>query len=305
MKIIKSLDEINKNVILTIGNFDGVHSGHRYFLEQIKKKATEENCLLAVMTFIPHPRQILSPSQDFLINTYDERRMLLRDLGIDFLYEINFTRDFSTLSPQDFLCQYIGPNQNIKDIFIGHDFAFGKKKSGNHELMKQYCLDKKIGFFLGEEFQLNGKNVSSTTIRQALKSGDMPLTRELLARDFFMSGRIIKGFGRGRKIGFPTANLQYADDRIIPKEGVYATKTYCDGSYYISLTNIGKNPTFDGVEKISIETHLLDFSRDIYGEEIRIHFIEYMRGEVRFQSINELIEQIRKDIQLTRGFSGV
>ncbi len=305
MKIIKSLAEIKKNVVLTIGNFDGVHSGHRYFLEQIKQRALKDDCLLAVMTFVPHPRQILAPSNDFLINTYDERRMLLKDLGVDYLYEINFTRDFSTLSPLDFLNQYIDSNSRIKDIFIGHDFAFGAKKSGNHELMSKYCQEKGIGFFLGEEYQLKGKNVSSTTIRQSLKDGDMHLARDLLSRDFFMSGRIIKGFGRGRKIGFPTANLQYAEDRIIPREGVYVTKTFCDGAYYISVTNIGKNPTFEGVEKISIETHILDFSRDIYGEEIRIHFTEFMRGEVRFHSINELIEQIRKDTQLARGLGGV
>lgn len=305
MKIIKTLSEIKKNVVLTIGNFDGVHAGHRSFLEQIKQRALQDECLLAVMTFVPHPRQILAPSNDFLINTYDERRMLLKELGVDYLYEINFTRDFSTLSPLDFLNQYIDSNVKIKDIFIGHDFAFGAKKSGNHESMRKFCQEKGLGFFLGEEFQLKGKNVSSTTIRQSLKDGDMHLARDLLSRDFFMSGRIIKGFGRGRKIGFPTANLQYAEDRIIPREGVYVTKTFCDGSYYISVTNIGKNPTFEGVEKISIETHILDFSRDIYGEEIRIHFIEFMRGEVRFHSINELIEQIRKDTQLARGLGGV
>lgn len=305
MKIIKSLAEISKNVVLTIGNFDGVHSGHRYFLEQIKKRAIQDNCLFAVMTFVPHPRQILSPTNDYLINSYDERRMLLREIGVDYLYEINFTRDFSTLNPLDFLNQYVGCNSKIIDIFIGHDFAFGAKKSGNYELMKNFCSEKNIGFFLGEEFQLKGKNVSSTTIRQALKDGDMHWARELLSRDFFMSWRIIKGYGRGRKIGFPTANLQYAEDRIIPRQGVYVTKTFCDGSYYISVTNIGKNPTFEGVEKISVETHILDFSRDIYGEEIRINFVEFMRPEVRFQSINELIEQIRKDTQYARGVVGV
>lgn len=300
MKIIKGLNEISKNVVLTIGNFDGVHAGHRYFLQQLKSLAQQDDCLLAVMTFVPHPRQILSPTNDFLINTYDERRMLLRELGVDYLYEINFTRDFSTLGPIDFLDQYVAPCSKIKDIFIGHDFAFGAKKSGNHELMKNYCSTKGIGFFLGEEFQLKGKNVSSTTVRESLKNADMHLAKELLQRDFFMSGRVIKGFGRGKKIGFPTANLQYAVDRIIPKEGVYVTKTFCDGAYYISVTNIGLNPTFEGVEKVSIETHLLDFNRDIYGDEIRVHFIEFMRGEVRFHSINELIAQLNKDIQLAR-----
>lgn len=287
-------------MILTIGNFDGVHAGHRNFLSQIREIAIEKNCLVAVLTFVPHPRQILSPTNDYLINTYEERRCLLQEVGIDYLYEINFTRDFSTLSPLEFLTKYIGDNKKIKDIFIGHDFAFGANKAGNYQVLKEFCSERSIGFFLGDEFHVNNSNVSSTIIRQTLKMGDIPLAHEYLKRDFFMSGRIIKGFGRGKKIGFPTANIQYSEDRIVPKEGVYATKTFCDGSYYLSVTNIGRNPTFEGSEKISIETHILDFNRDIYGEEIRIHFISYLRGEVRFSSINELVEQIKKDAQSSR-----
>ncbi len=300
MKIIKSLSEVPQNFVLTIGNFDGVHAGHRFFLEQIKAQAVRDNYFFVIMTFVPHPRQILSPTNDFLINSYDERRLLLKEIGVDYLYEVNFTRDFSTLKPFEFLNQYFGENKYIKDVFIGHDFAFGAKKSGNHEVMEKFCHERGIGFFLGREFQMKDRPVSSTSIREALKDGNMPLTREFLKRDFFMSGRIIKGFGRGKKIGFPTANLQYAEDRIIPKEGVYATKTYCDGSYYLSVTNIGRNPTFEGIEKVSIETHILDFDRDIYGEEIRIHFVEFMRGEIRFHSVNELMDQIKKDTQLAR-----
>lgn len=300
MKNIKSLNDIQHDIVLTIGNFDGVHAGHRFFLEQIKAQASRENCLFAVMTFVPHPRQILSPTNDFLINSYEERRMLLAEIGVDYLYEVNFTRDFSTLSPLEFLDQYIDENKRIKNIFIGHDFAFGAKKSGNYQVMEDYCQKREIGFYLGTEYQLKNRPVSSTSIREALKDGDMHLAHEFLRRDFFMSGRIIKGFGRGRKIGYPTANLQYAEDRIIPKEGVYASKAFCDGCYYLSVTNIGLNPTFEGVKKISIETHILDFNRDIYGEEIRIHFLEFLRGETRFNSVNELIEQIKKDISLVR-----
>jgi riboflavin kinase/FMN adenylyltransferase len=302
MEKINSLKDLTKNAILTFGNFDGVHSGHREFLDEVKKNSLEKKCKLVVVTFIPHPRQILSPKEKFLINSYEERRDILEGLHIDYIYEIEFTRDFSTLSPKDFLEQYILVSPFIKGLALGYDFSFGSNKSGSIKFVKEYCKDKDINILIQEEYLNDNSRVSSSEIRKALDSGDVECANKFLERKFYILGTVIKGQGRGRQIGFPTANIFYNKERMIPSRGVYITQTKYAGEIYNSVTNIGFNPTFEDSENINIETHILNFDKDIYGDKIEVLFSKKLRDEKKFNSVDELVKQISIDVKLAEDY---
>lgn len=304
VKDLKELkDKFNEDKIhVTIGNFDGVHHGHREFLGQIKKESIKDHAKFVVVTFIPHPLQILKAQSGFLINTYTERRELLAECGVDYLLEIDFTRDFSTLTPESFLEKFIFSFEGIGKIFLGHDFAFGANKSGDFNVAKHFCDSKKTSLVLQQEFKVNSSCVSSTEVRNSIQSGNIERATELLGRDYFLSGRVIKGEGRGKMIGFPTANLGYDKELIIPAKGVYVTQVKIKDMVYNSVTNIGVNPTFNTGYDVHVETHLLDFTHDIYGEEIRVSFIKKLRDEKKFPSVNDLVAQIEADVGHTRDY---
>ncbi len=304
MKVIDNIDKISNSeeLFFTIGNFDGVHLGHRQFLETIKKEAQSLNAKFLVVTFVPHPSFVLKNRNSFLINTYNTRREILNGLGVDYLYEINFNRDFSTQKPGEFLERYLFSHPGIRKIFLGHDFAFGANKSGDFHFVEEYCRDKNIALTIQNEYKFHGQNVSSSVIRNLILEGKISGVKSLLGRNFSMSGRVIKGAGRGRQIGFPTANLDYEKECIVPSRGVYITKTQFKEMTYFSVTNIGKNPTFNTEDLIHVETHLLDFSSDIYGEKIDVQFIEKIRDEKKFSSANELIQQIASDVLFAREY---
>lgn len=307
MIVVKDLKELKETynedkIHVTIGNFDGVHRGHREFLSHIKKDSVQDHAKFVVVTFVPHPLQILKAQSGFMLNTYAERRELLSECGVDYLLEINFTRDFSTLSPEQFLEKFIFSFDGISKIFLGHDFAFGANKSGDFHVAKTFCDNRKTSLILQKEFKVKDTSVSSTEVRNAIQAGDIPKATELLGRDYFLSGRVIKGEGRGKKIGFPTANLGYDRELIIPAKGVYVTQVKIKDMTYNSVTNIGVNPTFNTGYNIHVESHLLDFTHDIYGEEIRVSFIKKLRDEKKFPSVNDLVAQIEADVNQTREY---
>lgn len=305
MKVIKSLNEIKddeRKVVLTIGNFDGVHKGHREILSKIKKFSEENNLIFAVMTFVPHPMQILNPQNNFLLNSYDEKRELIKETGVDVLLEIDFNRDLSTMQPDSFIDQYILDSDNVSHFFIGHDFAFGANKKGNYDFIKSYCTNKDIEVIRLDKFVEGNTSVSSSKIRSLVDTGNITEANELLGRRFFLSGRIIKGAGRGKKIGIPTANLSFDQNRKAPKNGVYISRTRVGDQYWHSITNIGSNPTFNDEINLFVETHIFDFDNDIYGEEIRVEIIDRIRDEKKFSSVNDLIMQIKSDITKSREY---
>lgn len=307
MIIVKELSELkslyNENKIhVTIGNFDGVHSGHREFLSHIKKDCIQDHAKFVIVTFVPHPLKILKAHSGFLINTYEERRELLAECGADYLLEIDFTRDFSTLSPEKFLENFIFSFDGISKVYLGHDFAFGANKSGDFHVAKSVCDSRKTSLVLQQEFKVKSAAVSSTEVRNAISTGDIPKANELLGRNYFLSGRVIKGEGRGKKIGFPTANLGYDKELIIPAKGVYVTQVKIKDMTYNSVSNIGVNPTFNTGYEVHVESHLLDFTQDIYGEEIRVIFIKKLRDEKKFPSVNDLVAQIEADAQEARNY---
>ncbi len=304
MKILSSLDEIDSHlqIGLTIGNFDGVHLGHRKLFSEVKKYCQERKLSFAIMTFIPHPLLILRPQKQFLINDYDERRDLLEEVNPDFLIEINFDRDFSTISARDFLNNYILSRTSIRHLFLGHDFSFGSNKEGDYDFAKKTCEKRGVEVLSLDSFSFDEVTISSSHIRTALSCGDISLVNNYLGRKFFIKGQVIKGVGRGKKIGFPTANLSLNMHRILPEMGVYITQTLSHSQIFNSLTNIGTNPTFQDENIIHLETHILDFDQDIYGEELKVFFCKKIRDEKKFASKDDLIQQLKSDVKEAQNY---
>ncbi len=306
MEILQGLEPFRgQNIALTIGNFDGVHLGHREFIQASLHECHQLQLPLAVVTFRPHPVSILKGKNHFLINSYEERRKLLENLGIQMLVELKFDRDFSTLTPEQFLNDYILEFCKIEKLFVGHDFAFGANKLGTAPYLKKLCSKFKIDFTQGTPFKIAGKAISSSHIRELIATGQVASANVCLGRPFFLSGRVIKGDGRGRQIGFPTANLLISEERILPSKGVYATVTKRKGIKFQSITNVGNNPTFLSTNELFVESHLFDFTNDIYGEELEIYFLERIRDEIKFPNVHELIAQIRKDIEISLKLQGI
>lgn len=311
MKILQNLLEIPKingaypETGLTIGNFDGVHLGHRELLNKIKNDCIQRNLKFTVVTFIPHPQKILQPEKEhFLINSYDQRRRLLKQLGVDYLVELRFTRDFSTLPPENFLTNHLLVYPSLKEFYLGYDFAFGANKQGGYDLVKSLCKPKNVGVEIQPKYEHGGKVVSSSLIRERILSGNLAEVETLLSRPFHLEGVVIKGEGRGKKIGFPTANIQFSSDLIVPQKGVYVTRTDYKGMTFNSITNIGNNPTFKDTSIIHIETNLFDFDIDIYGENLDIEFLHKVRDERKFPTVNDLISQIKNDVAFAKDFLG-
>lgn len=304
MKIINCISNIESAapVILTIGNFDGVHLGHIDLLNQAKVFAKSLNAKIAVMTFTPHPMTILSNVREkFLLTTTEKKRDLLNINQIDYLIEVNFNRDVSTLSPLEFLNQYVFRLKSLSGLFLGFNFSFGAKKSGTHQVVEEVLKNHQSSVILkiASPFNYEGEAVSSSRIRFALEHGDVKLASKLLGRPHAINGLVVKGDGRGRTIGFPTANIIVPPGYFYPKPGVYVTKTNYKAMAFNSITNIGFRPTFTDHSELKFETHILDFHQMIYGEEIEVEFYSLIRTEKKFHSINELVDQIKLDQQCT------
>ncbi len=302
MEIVKNLSNLSKDFFygLIIGNFDGVHKGHRSLLCDVKKNCTKRGEKFVVATFVPHPMVTLMNKSSFLINSYEERRELFMQEGVDVVVEFDFDKDFSIQSPEDFLDNYITSQVGLKVFYMGYDFTFGASKKGNYDFVKNHCISKRIQVKLLDEFKNGSQKINSSTVRNYLRDGDILLANKMLGRPFFITGKVKKGKGRGRKIGFLTANLDFNKDRLIPPRGVYATRVKYGREEYLSITNIGYNPTFENDEDLNIETNIFDFDKDIYDEVIQIQFFEKMRDEKKFDSTNDLIERIKIDCQKRR-----
>jgi len=298
MILITDLGEIDKsftNSIITLGNFDGLHLGHQELIKKIILRAKETGGLSMVVTFRPHPLKILAPEKcPPLISIYEEKIRLLEKLGIDVLVKIPFTLDFSAMEPRDFVHDILVDLLGAKEIFVGYNYRFGKGRKGNISMLKE--LGKELGFIVREveQVSLNGEVVSSTRIRQLLINGEVEPAAKLLGRPYALCGIVIKGDGRGRGLGFPTANLA-SRHSIIPSNGVYAVRLFVRDKYYNGIVNIGMRPTFDA-KSMAVEAHIFDFDEDIYGEEMTVYFAGKIREERKFGSAEALINQINADI---------
>lgn len=285
-----------RNPVLTIGNFDGVHLGHQEVFRRVVEKAREIGGQSLVYTFDPHPVEVLAPDRKpLLITPLEEKLALIAEQGIDAAISTPFTARFSGQAPEDFVKKVLFDRIKIRHILVGHDFTFGKDRRGNIALLKE--MGRKWGFHaeMVEAVRLEGAVVSSTRIRDYVARGEVREAAKMLGRFYALTGKVIHGHGRGsRTLGFPTANLK-ASGRLLPQSGIYAVFAFYDGKRYEAVANLGWNPTF-GDEKFSVEIHILNFDRDIYGENLRVEFLERLRDEAVFRGAEELIGQIRKDI---------
>ncbi|MBL7759539.1 MAG: bifunctional riboflavin kinase/FAD synthetase [Sediminibacterium sp.] len=286
-----------RNAVVTIGSFDGVHLGHRKIIAQLKTEARKIDGETVIITFHPHPRKIISsvPGDIKLLNTLAEKIELLEKAGIDHLVVVPFDHAFASQSAEayinDFLFRYFKP----KLVIIGYDHRFGKGRVGNYELLE--ARGKELGFRVQEisEELLNEVVISSTKIRQALLDNEIELANEYLGYSYFFEGLVIEGNKLGRTIGYPTANLHMnAEDKLVPGNGVYAVEVRHNGAAYYGMMNIGLRPTVDGKKRV-IEVNIFDFSKDIYGEELVISIRHYLRGEVKFNGLEELKAQLKTD----------
>ena len=302
MKVYYGVDEFPqlKGVVLTMGTFDGVHYGHRKILKRLLESAKANNGHAVVMTFHPHPRAVLFPDQTDLrlLSTVTEKIELLASLGIEHLIVQPFTIDFSKLSNREFVEHYLIARINMQRMVVGYDHQFGHKRQGNFdELLK---LSAEFGFDVEKipEQDIEEVVVSSTKIRNALTTGDIKLANQFLSYNYCLSGEVVKGNQVGRTLGYPTANIYLSDNnKLIPGDGVYSAYAYVDGVQYKSVVSIGNRPTFNDSKK-SIEVHILDFNQDIYNQNLKIEFIDFVRVQRKFDQIEDLIKQIKADISV-------
>ena len=293
------------NPAVTIGSFDGVHIGHRKIINALLKRAKESGGDPIVVTFETHPRLFLNPEYALkIITTNDEKTDLLKDIGIKQVLMLRFSREMADLSALDFYNGFLIQKLGAKDVIIGYDHAFGKDREGGIELLQKLGVENGINIEQVEEELVDGKAVSSTWIRDELAEGNTAFANRLLGRAYSISGYVVRGEGRGKPLGFPTANVQSGNDKkIIPADGVYAVTALVDGfpKELSGMLNIGTNPTFDG-KKRTIEVNIFDFDADIYGKEITVFFHERIRGENKFSGFEELKAQLRIDMQSVKGF---
>jgi len=286
-----------RNPVLTLGNFDGVHLGHQRIFQRVREKAREIGGESIAYTFEPHPVQMLKPERaPFLLLPMDERLRLIGELGIDVVICAPFTPEFANQTAEEFVRDILHAQIGAREVFVGQNTTFGRGREGSVLLLKE--MGKRFDFAVEgvEAVQVEGVIVSSSRIRRLIREGDMHGAAKLLGRHHLLVGQVIHGHGRGsKKLGFPTANLKTAEV-LFPKPGIYAVWALYEGRRYLAVANLGWNPTFQD-RKFSIEVHILDFQKDLYGQNLRVEFVERLRDEVTFHGPEELVVQIKKDVE--------
>ncbi|WP_295122300.1 bifunctional riboflavin kinase/FAD synthetase [uncultured Chitinophaga sp.] len=304
MQVHRDLEQLPefRNSVITIGTFDGVHLGHRHILQQLEQAAAACNGEKVIVTFDPHPREVLVPEKNpiHLLTTLDEKIKLLALQGIDHLVVVPFTKAFSQLSATEYLEEFLIKRFKPHTIIIGYDHRFGHNREGGLPLLE--AEQHKFGFELLEIPQqvVHDLTVSSTKIRNSLLEGSVLLANELLGYPYFVNGTVVHGDKMGRKLGFPTANISLHDSRkLVPAQGVYAVKVALASGLWNGALNIGTRPTFNGKE-LRVEVYIFDFDEDIYDQPITVQFIDYLRADMKFDNVDDLVVQMHKDTAKAR-----
>lgn len=298
MQVVEELSRLmpGQGTLLTIGVFDGVHLGHQYLIEKLRRKAIERGLLSGVITFQRHPQEVLAPKKKLTyLTSLEERISLIRALGIEFIITLSFTPDLSQLSAREFIVllqQYL----KMKGLVIGPDFALGRGREGHAATLSSLGQALHFTVDVVPPLAREGRLVSSTSIREALAQGDMRTAAKLLGRRFSLSGPIVPGDKRGRVLGFPTANLRIDADQALPPDGAYITWAFLNNQAHQAVTNVGLRPTFGSSER-TVEVYLLNFEGNLYGNQLAIELVEKLRPEMRFASATELAAQIKKDVE--------
>lgn len=304
MRILRSLENNSFNKpILTIGTYDGVHLGHQAIIREMVNKAHTEGKEAVLMTFEPHPRMVLQPldHQVELIDTLEEKLTKLEELGLDTVILFPFSKEFASLSATEFIEQILVNSLGVSEVHIGYDHQFGKNREGTYELLYQKGIELGFTVFQIEAKMIDGVAISSTKIRHAIRQGEIEKAQHFLGRAHVLSGTIIHGNKLGRTIGFPTANIDWKEDtKLLPGNGVYAVKVAVTGSNLFGVMNIGVKPTVQKLPKLTAEVFIFDFDKDIYDQAIKVEFVKRLRGEQKFDSVESLKNQLKKDEELAR-----
>jgi riboflavin kinase/FMN adenylyltransferase len=303
MLVFHSVDikERFNNPVLTIGNYDGIHLGHRRIIERVRARAREISGMSMLMTFYPHPVHVLRPDKELsAITPLEEKKIILAQTGIEVLFIVPFTHDFSRISPDAFVKEILVKRLAIKGLVIGYDFRFGSGGAGDISFLNE--MGEKFGFFVDvvDAITMEGEKVGSNSIRKLVTEGQVEKAGKLLGRPYGVRGTVIRAHGRGRSIGFPTLNLR-TDYPLIPKNGVYVSEVEIEGIRHPGVTNIGYNPTF-GEQERSIETFIMDFKGDLYDRELRVYFINRIRDEEKFDTVDALKARIARDVEVARDY---
>lgn len=293
MEIIRTKADFDGSVV-ALGNFDGLHVAHMAIIKNGIEYAKKNGLKSGVLLFEESTKELTEGGVELITPTEAKIELLERE-NADFVFMEKFDEEFMKKTPEEFVL-YLIDKLNIKAVFVGYDYSFGYKARGNVEMLKKFGEKYDFKVFVTDVIKIDGRVVASTYIRQAVKSGDMEEAERFLGRKFCVEGKVVKGLQNGRKMGIPTANVDYGTNMALPKEGVYAGITYVNGKRLKSVINVGRNLTF-GAEKITVESHILDFNEDIYGEYIRVSFAKRLRDVIRFGNMAELKKQIHEDMK--------
>lgn len=299
MQIIRNLSDVKEKYqesCVTIGNFDGVHRGHQLLFNTVVQKARKIGGTSIAVTFDPHPLQVLRPGGIKLISTVEQKVELIEMAGIDVLVIVPFSKDFASTTADQFVHEILVEKLGVRELVVGYDYAFGKGRTGDIAFLQEQGLKYDFPVTVVDAYYEDGLLVSSTKVRELVSEGELDMARQLLGRCYQIRGVVKVGKQRGGKeIGYPTANLHFDPEDLVPKHGVYVCQVICDGKCYGGVLNIGMNPTF-GENQLLAETHIFDFNQDIYGKPIKLNLLKYLRGEIRFSGIPELTAQIGRDV---------
>jgi riboflavin kinase/FMN adenylyltransferase len=300
MKIYDKNEKISERTAVAIGMFDGVHMGHRVLLKEMFSVAKSENLVPVVYTFFSHP---IKETKRKYLTLLPERLYLLEKFGVSNVFIAELDEKFMRMTPEEFFGTEIVARMNARAVIVGENFRFGIGRTGNVETLRKLGDKSDILIKAVPLVSISGVKVSSSAIHLLIEKGEIEKANTLLGYPFFVSGKIVQGKGIGRLLGFPTANVSYNNGyKVLPKKGVYVTYAEVSGKIYKSVTNVGLNPTFEDTKTIKIETHFLDVNTNLYGKEIVLHFLKYIRPEIKFASKTEIANRIKEDTKIAKSY---
>lgn len=305
MQVVFNIDKqhsLDHPIAIALGTFDGIHIGHQMLIQQLMYIQKTFGCSSLVYTFFNNPLELLNPKNaPSRLMTLLEKISKFNKFNIDYLVLNPFDKKLSSMSPQEFIEMLI-KSYNVKYIVVGYDFRFGYLGNGDTKLLKKFGEIYGYEVIVIPPLSLDGEIISSSLIRKLINDGNVDKASMYLGTPYSISGKIVHGFGRGRKLGFPTANLKFDVRKVIPKNGIYLTKVMIDGAYHWGMTNVGNNPTFNNNEGLFIETYILNYNNDLYDARIKLEFLKRIRDEIKFSNIEELKNQITKDVQWAKNY---
>ena len=292
--------QIEEPTVISLGKFDGIHRGHELLMEKLAQKK-KEGLKAAIFTFDIPPKKNVEHVEAKVLTTNEEKMHIFERIGIDYLIECPFTKEVMCMEPEDFI-RMLSEQLNVKCIVAGEDFHFGHNRRGDYQMLKKYASLYGYEAIILKKMQEDARDISSTFVREKIMEGDIEKANHLLGYRYFVSGKVKHGKQIGRTIGIPTVNLIPPEEKLLPPFGVYMTEVLIDGKKYYGVTNVGCKPTIQGDNPVGVETHVLDFKEDVYNEVVTVEFLRKIRPEQKFDSIEKLKEQMKKDVAFTRDY---